>query len=427
MVGCGHRKFKMQFLLLLCLFYWSCQCVSVREIFISEKGSDTPSCLERHSPLVSCRSLVDVSKHVTSYKLNNTVIRINDTNYTLQGVANFSGVENITVTGKEDSSMSVITCNSSNTFDTGIAFDHSAVITLKSFTISNCGATIFSTKNNSFTGNGTAIQIINCNRVNVSGIVVSRSISQGLTFINTGSTVQVVDSRFINNTVSRSHWLGSGGLQVIFNKTSNLKTITNYTILNSKFINNGNISDKDMKRNIAETLLCERGGAIRIILSDHFFRDCSITLKNNTLEANHAVFGGGAFLYVTLSTSNSKVKILNNSFLSNTVLASGGGLEIGYVAYGHTIPVNNTCSIVNSSFINNTALSGGGLSTYSSSIRHISHHNRYNKLSCKNCRFEGNSAPCGAAVSVTCGLFSKKGTKSINRVFSMSVYSRTIW
>ena len=409
----------MQFLLLLCLFYWSCQCVSVREIFISEKGSDTPSCLERHSPLVSCRSLVNVSQHVTSDKLNNIVIMINDTNYTLLGVANFSGVENITITGKEDNSMTEITCNSSSTFDTGIVFDHSAVITLKSFTISHCGASIFSPNNLNFlTGNGTAIQIINCNRVNVSCIVVSRSISQGLTFINTGSTVQVVDSRFINNTVSRSHWFGGGGLQVIFYKTDNLKTITNYTILNSKFINNGNISDKDMKRNIAETLLCERGGAIRIVLLDHFFRDCSITLKNNTLEGNHAVFGGGAFVHVTRSTSNSKIKILNNSFLSNTVLVSGGGLEISYVAYGHTVPVNNTCSIINSSFINNTASSGGGLFTYSSSIRHhINHTDQYNKLSCKNCLFEGNSAPCGAAVSVTCGLFSKKGTKSINRVF----------
>ena len=166
LVGCGHRKFKMRFLLLLCLFYWSCQCVSVREIFISEKGSDTPSCLEQHNTLVSCQSLVDVSKHVTSYKLNNTVIMINNTNYTLQGVANFSGVENITISGKEDNSTTEITCNSSNTFDTGIAFDRSAVITLRSFIISHCGATIFTTKK-SLTGKGTAIQIINCNRVNV--------------------------------------------------------------------------------------------------------------------------------------------------------------------------------------------------------------------------------------------------------------------
>ena len=86
-------------LLLVTLLCWSC-CVSAREIIISEKGSDTPSCLDEHIPLVSCQSLVNVSKHVTSQKLNNVTIRINDTYYTFQGVANFSGVENLTITGK---------------------------------------------------------------------------------------------------------------------------------------------------------------------------------------------------------------------------------------------------------------------------------------------------------------------------------------
>ena len=82
---------------LVFLLWWSC-CVSAREIIVSEKGNDTPSCLEeRGNSLVSCQSLVKVSEYVTSNKLNNVIIRINDTNYTLQGVANFSGVENITL------------------------------------------------------------------------------------------------------------------------------------------------------------------------------------------------------------------------------------------------------------------------------------------------------------------------------------------
>ena len=194
-------------LLLACFLCWSFS-VSAREIIISEKGSDTPCCLKEHNLLVSCQSLVDVSKHVTSHKLNNTVIRINDTNYTLQGVANFSGVENVTITGK-GRLLTEINCNSFNTSGAGIAFDRSSRITLRHFTITNGVATIYNTLIN-LTGNGTAIQIVNCSQVNVLGIVVTRSISQGLTFINTGSTVQVIDSHFINNTVTQSQWLGGG-------------------------------------------------------------------------------------------------------------------------------------------------------------------------------------------------------------------------
>ena len=151
--------FNMQ-LLLACLLSWS-WCVYSREIIISEKGSDTPSCLEEHDPLVSCQSLVKVSEYVTSNKLNNVTIRINDTNYTLQGVANFSGVENVTITGK-GRSLTHINCNSSYTHGAGIAFDNSSCIALTNFTISNCGATIINTNQSNLTGNGTAIQIIDC-------------------------------------------------------------------------------------------------------------------------------------------------------------------------------------------------------------------------------------------------------------------------
>ena len=105
---------------------------------ISEKGCDTPSCLKEHNLPVSCQSLVMVSEYVTSNKLNNVAIRINDTNYTLQGVVRFSGVDNITVTGI-DHLQAHINCNiSSLKTGAGIAFHRSSNnITLTNFTISN--------------------------------------------------------------------------------------------------------------------------------------------------------------------------------------------------------------------------------------------------------------------------------------------------
>ena len=262
--------------------------------------------------------------------------------------------------------------------------------------------------------------------------MVSRSISQGLTFINTGSTVQVIDSYFINNTVSRSQWFGNGALQVVFLGENNLSMNADYSIVNSKFINNGrsvsnrvteqnpinskyhergggirilvlsykncsikleNITlegNRAMKQNPVVSKYCVRGGGIRILILNtyYFYKHCSIKLENNTMEGNYAIYGGGAFIYVSGNTSNSMIKILNSYFIANTVSADGGGLEISYSTFKTFYPINNTCIVINSSFVSNTATNGGGLSTYSSSIEHIK---KYNTLKCIKCRFESNS------------------------------------
>ena len=406
-----------------------CTTASTREIIITEKGSDTLSCLEEPNLLVSCecqlQSLVDVSKHVTSHKLNNITIRINETNYTLQGVANFSGVDNITITGKSNT-LTEINCDSANTSEeAGIVFHRSSDITLKNFTISNCGATI-DTNRGHLTGNGTAIQIIGCCQVNVLGIVVKESISQGLTFINTGSTVQVIDSHFINNTVNvtQSQWLGGGALQVIFYGTEILNS-TYYTIANSTFQFNKAIIHKVNEHKIFNSKNCERGGGIRIISFDNVLHNSSITLDNNRMEGNSAVFGGGALIYVSGNTSHNRISILNSHFINNKVLAGGGGIDTGYTTSKNfnnkisyptnneiSYPTNNTISISNSSFIGNAASFGGGLSTFTASISYNAPHAR-NHFYCDNCQFKRNTARGGAAVNIGRDIFRNDGSQYI--------------
>ena len=397
-------QLKMQQALasLLCL---SC-CVSAMEIVISVKGSDTPSCLDEQ--LIFCQSLVNVSKYVTDHKLNNVTIRINDTNYSLQGVANFSEVENITITGK-GRSLTHINCSIS---EAGIAFDRSANITLKDFTISNCGATIVNTNSN-LTGNGTAIQIIDCFDVDVSYIVVSRSISQGLTFINTGSMVRVTDSHFINNTVSRSQWLGGGALQILFYGTEDLNTNTDYVIADSLFLNN-NASTRSVKEHdIFNSKYCERGGGIRIILFDNVCSNSNITLDKNTLEGNTAVFGGGALISVSGTTSHDKIQILNNYFIGNKVLAGGGGLDVGHTTHKKGVyPTYNTICISQSYFVNNSASFGGGLSMFVASVGFYDKHAN-NDISCTKCHFDTNTANGGAAVNIGQDIFKNNGAQFI--------------
>ena len=45
--------------------------------------------------------------------------------------------------------------------------------------------------------------------------------------------MQVIDSHFINNTVSQSQWLGGGALQILymFHGTIDLNTNTDYVIM----------------------------------------------------------------------------------------------------------------------------------------------------------------------------------------------------
>ena len=139
--------------------------------------------------------------------------------------------------------------------------------------------------------------------------------------------MRVIDSHFINNTVTQSQWLGGGALQIIFYETGVLNN-TNYTIANSVFKYNNATTNKGK---IINSIYYEKGGGIRIILFDN--ANSSITLYNNKLEGNSAVFGGGAFISVSGNISNNKIKILNNSFIGNNATAGGGGLDVGYNTY----------------------------------------------------------------------------------------------
>ena len=81
---------------------------------------------------------------------------------------------------------------------------------------------------------------------------------------------------------------------------------------------------------IFNSKFCERGGGIRVILFDNILHNSSITLDNNTLEGNSAVFGGGTLICVSGSTSHNRISILNSHFINNNVLAGGGGVDMGY-------------------------------------------------------------------------------------------------
>ena len=150
--------------------------------------------------------------------------------------------------------------------------------------ISECGATITNANKHRkrFTGNGTAIQIIDCSQVTVLAIVVYRSIIVKVLHLSTHDQqcMQVIDSKLII-TISRSHWLGGGGLQVIFYKVENPIMNTNYIIANSVFKYNqaSVLKDRVFYKRTEHSYSCEKGGGSVIFDNDACGNTVPLTSK----------------------------------------------------------------------------------------------------------------------------------------------------
>ena len=177
--------------LVTCAILYQSFCVSSNEIVISNHCHGN-----QH-----CQSLESASKQ----SINNTVLVIIDRQYTLLGVAEFIGVENVTITGKGQFNTQLIcTDNETNICGAGIVFKNSSSIFLKDLTITKCGLNITDNiTNRNLTGTTTAVLINKCSQVGISSIVVSNS-GQGLAcatlLINTLLQVNVTDSQFIEET-----------------------------------------------------------------------------------------------------------------------------------------------------------------------------------------------------------------------------------
>ena len=403
-------------LLFLAFLFCLSWCVPAKKIIVSEQGSNSKSCFNEHSS-VSCKSLVAVADYLTNQQFNNAVIRIKGSHYTLQGVAYFKGMDNVTITGEQTH----IICNGTNNSGAGIAFEQSSNISLKNFTLTECGAPV-SCDEQKFAGyvNVTAIQIIDCSRVNVSGIVISTSVGQGLTFINTASTVRVIDSHFINNTIINGC---GGGLQILFFNTDWTHINTNYTLSNNVFMKNKAGLRITQKFEVFNSFLCERGGGVRIIFynivlnNESSNKNINITLENNTIQSNYAVFGGGMFVFMKGITNHTSVHLLTNRFITNSAFANGGGLNVGVTATNEsTYPRHNTIFVFNSSFVENKALFGGGLSFFTG-FTSFHNPNGNNALHFEDCNFEGNVAHCGSAVNIDPDIFRHTGKMYICRIY----------
>ena len=380
----------MSLLIWISLLCWS-WCVSARVIIISEKGTDLQTCLKSQVP---CQSLVKVSKY--SHKLNNVIIMINDTNYTLQGMVYFSGVKNITITGR-GRSLTHINCNSTNPSGAGIVFEHSSNIHLTDFTITNCG-TLNRKQYHHFVEKMSGILFLRCYGITASGLAVSRSRGQGMTLINTYGEVMINDSVFEYNSMTSLP--GGGGLHVIM--------LQHYHYLNMR-ISDCNFTSNSASAGIDTHYLGRppefaRGGGIAIQLF-HKSHSNNFTLHNVHAFNNTAIFGGGLFVYCGGHTHNNSIIVNESTFIMNKASLAGGGANVGFTTDKSSLqpphpPQYNQIEFKKTQFDNNTGLYGGGLSIFIASVLNFLPM-YYNFIVIEDCVFSDNTATGGTALDIS--------------------------
>ena len=351
--------------LLCCSWY-----ASARLIIVSESVNDSQSCF-MNKDWAHCQSLVAVSKY-GSDKLNNTIIRINDTNYTLQGVASFSGVENITITGK-DRSLTHINCNNTNPLGAGIVFKHSSNIILSDFSLTNCAAYVNDKNILHLTDNATAILIYNSLSATITQLKVSCGRWRSLTILNTVGLVQVDHSEFTCNS-------SGGGANIILDNLLNDMRLS-LVISNCNFTNN----TASVIHSLIYTLKpphYARGGGISIQLLNRT-HSSTVLLQNVVAYGNTAVLGGGLYVFCG---KGDNITVLDSNFTVNTASIAGGG---AYVEFSDTTTYKNQTFIrfQRLLFDSNTAHEGGGLGIFFGGVNSI--------IEIMECKFYNNTGSSG--------------------------------
>ena len=273
-----------------------------------------------------CNNLSYYIANCPSYFTDDAIFYFLEGTHALQGILNISNVSNITLQGLGHieqgfhetvmQSTSVIRCSDSNR--TGIRFNSSSGVILKSLTITNCGF-----KWNQYYSN--SIYFVEINKVTIECVSVQNSSSDGLFFLN-AYDVLIVNSSFANNGGPETL---AGNVYIKYNDKNN--RLLNVIILNSN-------------------LTLGLGGGIYFkSIGDN---KAKVFIENSMFLSNKAWSGGGIEIH---SHGNGSIEFSNCIICNNTVQYGGGGVHI-HMPGGGSIEFNN------STICNNTArFRGGGL------------------------------------------------------------------
>ena len=349
-------------------------------------GTDSPECLTFNSSATPCLTL----DYAFSYRNDSTCYILNPhTEYNLtEPVPPFKGLKSLMIHGGEGS---VISCGG----EVGLAFVNVSTIDIMDVIFLYCAETRNSTSRNTdiypnvtFYEFEVGLYFYLCKDVSMDKVNVSFSPNAtGVVMYNTAGTNSILNSVFMNNTVSNTRH-GGGGFYVEFsycvpgdyacrnNKTETSPILgAHYFFMNSKFSDNI-ASNEGIKHNTTYILPYRtyhqafgRGGGLSVFMKGAAMNNV-FEISNCTFENNRAQWGGGLFVEFHDDTADNNISIKNCIFSYNqcnytlTTGTGGGGMRIGHYVY-HKNPdsINgNQIVIAHSQFSFNSAMYGGGLS-----------------------------------------------------------------
>ena len=374
-------------------------------------GIDDSYCLTSNSSGVACETL-DYAFKFSLYPKNTmaTFILEEDTIYKLKKtVAPFKDLKFLTILGGKGS---VIECDGE---EIGLAFIDVMTIDITNVTFLHCAATRESTSRNVsvdslvFSKFKVGLYFESCDNVSMRQVNVSFSPNAtGVVMYDTTGTNTILDSVFMNNSVSHHHY-GGGGVYVEFSYhnqgSRNQIDGAYYSIRNSIFLNN------IAKRNGIEknaSIYHEafgRGGGLSVFMKGAAMNNL-FNISGCHFTNNMAQWGGGLFIDFHDSAANNSAYVTNCTLSHNKCpgTGTGGGMRIGYMSSFDLASNNHTgnyIEIAHSEFLSNTAMYGGGLlvsTALDQSLKEAAYKEIFLKIT--NVTFQDNLGKLGGVIDM---------------------------
>ena len=395
---------RCNILLAIISFCFLISCFAQNKITVDWKsGHNDLSCRSNQVPCCSLDYALNIST-------NNTVISIYSGIQFMEDNAVMADVMNVSIVGNPIGTH--IKCNH---VDIGIMIVRVMNLTITNISISGCGSfhdSTFSSNRYNIIKFISAIYIINSTTLIIENVTIEDNNGTGLVLYDTGGTVLIKNSHFINNKVSVKVYHGGGGVYIEFtsctpgtpisacyNSVTNPHVSNNtYEIVNCVFTGN----EANIPPNTSWLYTQEHGhiyqsifgvgGGISLSLKGKSLYN-QIRIENCVFSGNTALVGGGVAIEIE-DGANNNITITGGKFEMNFAKKGGGGIEFGFF---NVDLVNNSVKFTNISFLSNEALEyGGGTSMYSARTPYGT--SSSNTVTFTSCYWAKNTANIGAAV-----------------------------
>ena len=287
----------------------------------------------------------------------------------------------------------------------GLAFLWSTNITISNLRLIGCGKPLNNNSNNEFANKHSSVFLIRsvailffgCNSIELSNLHISESNGTGVIIYNPIGKAFIDRCSFTYNGL---HASGGGGLVIEASKATSQSFCT---ITNSTFTHNTAtvLEEETTSASIQWIDLSNiaKGGGISVVLRGEAANNI-VQINSVHLNSNKGQFGGGLFIAFYDNVSNNTVTVDYAKVTENEVLLgsipSGGGVFIGFAAFGMNSPLDNVVAIKSSKFSSNEADVGGGISV---DLVHDAHRCPINgnTLLIEDCVFDNNTAFQGSS------------------------------